>query len=307
MLDLNKIKTYSLRQRYSKVKVLDFAKVGKKGERFKEFYASLPNILAAKDFKQIVDAIVSACKRKKPVILMLGAHPIKCGLSPLIIQLINKGIIKHVAMNGAGIIHDFELSLQGKTSEDVGASLKSGKFGMAKETAEFLNSAINDFADLGIGEAVAKAIAAAKLRYKNLSILYACEKKGIPVTVHIAIGTDIIHQHPSCDGASLGEAALIDFHKFTETVAKLGNGGVVLNVGSAVIMPEVFLKALNIARNLRHKVNNFTTANFDMLHHYRPQQNVVSRPTQNSGRGFYIIGHHEIMLPLLAQAVIEKI
>lgn len=306
MLDINKIKTYSLKQRYSKVKALDFAKVGKKCEGFREFYASLPNILAAKDFKQIVDAIVGAYKRKKAVILMLGAHPIKCGLSPLIIQLINKGIITHVAMNGAGIIHDFELSLQGKTSEDVAASLKNGKFGMAKETAEFLNSAINDNADLGVGSAVAKSLSCAKLRYKNLSIIYACEQKGIPVTVHVAIGTDIIHQHPSCDGASLGEAALVDFHKLTETVAKL-NGGVVLNFGSAVIMPEVFLKALNIARNLGYKVNNFTTANFDMIHHYRPQANVVSRPTQDSGKGFYIIGHHEIMLPLLVRAIIERI
>ncbi len=305
-LNLNKIKTYSLKKRKSKVRLKDFAGVNSKGVSFKNFYNSLPHILAAENLKTVAGAIVNAHKNKKAVIFMLGAHVIKCGLSPLVINLINKGVIKCICLNGAGIIHDFEIAYAGLTSEDVSCALQDGSFGMAKETAQFLNSAINIGAKkgFGIGKSVGEAIKANNLPNKHLSILYNCVKKNIPVCVSVAIGTDIIHQHPSFDGAATGKASQKDFLNFVEEVSKLEKG-VVVNFGSAVILPEVFLKALNLARNLGAKIENFTAANFDMIYQYRPAQNVVSRPTAGCGRGFYIIGHHEIMLPLLAQAVIE--
>lgn len=305
-INLTKIKTYSLRNRKSKVNFGDFASIYKKGNSFGRFYRSLPDILKVKDFRKVVEAVIQAKSKKKPVIFMMGAHVIKCGLSPIVIDLINKNIISAIALNGAGLIHDFELAFMGKTSEDVDKAILNGSFGMVKETAEFLNAAIKLGAKEGIGKAVGKAISRdKKLRYKNLSIIYAAYKKNIPVSVHVAIGTDIIHQHPSCDGALTGEASLKDFHNLIEVVSKLGDGGVVINFGSAVILPEVFLKALTVARNLKFKVKNFTTANFDMIYHYRPVQNIVRRPTQDSGKGYYIIGHHEIMLPLLAAAIVE--
>jgi hypothetical protein len=214
-----------------------------------------------------------------------------------------------LALNGACAIHDFEIAFQGKTSEDVGENLKDGKFGMSRETADFINDAVNEGAleGLGFGYALAAKIASAKLPYKNLSLLYNAYKYKVPVCVHVAIGTDIIHQHVSFNGARTGEGTLRDFYQLTESIRNLNNGGVVLNCGSAVILPEVFLKALNLARNLGFKVKDFTSATFDMIYHYRPYQNVVSRPVASGGKGFYIIGHHEIMLPILAQAIIEKI
>jgi len=310
MSDLNfkKVKTYSIKKRKSKVNLKDFACVSSKGASFKDFYNSLPHILAAENLKRIGQAIISAYKNKKQVIFMLGAHVIKCGLSPLIINLMNKGVIKCICLNGAGIIHDFELAYAGVTSEDVSCALKDGSFGMAEETAQFLNNAITDGAKngLGLGRSIGEAIRTANLPHKNLSILYNAVKNNIPVCVSVAIGTDIIHQHPSFDGAATGKASHKDFNLFVEQVSKLEKG-VVVNFGSAVILPEVFLKALNLARNLGSRVKNFTTANFDKIYHYRPAQNVVSRPTQGCGEGFYIIGHHEIMLPLLSQAIIEQL
>jgi hypothetical protein len=276
---------------------------------FLAFYNSLPNILKAKDIRVVVNAVVSAHKKKKSVILMMGAHVIKCGLNPVLIELIQKKIITCICLNGAGLIHDFEIALQGRTSEDVAENLKSGKFGMGHETADFLNNAIKEGVSfgLGLGEAVAKKIAESRLRYKNLSILNHAYKNKIPVCVYVAIGTDIIHQHPSFDAALTAEGSLRDFHLLIENISGLNQGGVVLNFGSAVILPEVFLKAVNLARNLGNKVKDFTTANFDMIYHYRPAQNVVLRPVMAGGKGYYIIGHHEIMLPLLAQALLEKI
>lgn len=308
MINPNKVKTYSLNKRYSKVEIGDFAKPPAAGRSFASFYHSLPNILKAKDLRAVVDAIVSARKKKKSVILMMGAHVIKCGLNPIIIELLKKKIITCIALNGAGIIHDFEIAFQGRTSEDVAESLKDGKFGMGKETADFLNNAVNEgVADgVGLGCAVASKISDSKMRYKDLSVLYNAYKYKVPVCVHVAIGTDIIHQHPTFNAALTGEGSQRDFYLFAENICGLDNGGVVLNFGSAVILPEVFLKALNLARNLGNKVKDFTTANFDMIHHYRPFQNVVSRPIASGGKGYYIVGHHEIMLPLLAQAVIEK-
>jgi len=309
MININKVKTYSVKKRYSKVKLGDFATPPMRRKSFAQFYDSLPKILKAEDFRVLVDTVAKAHKANKPVIFMAGAHVIKCGLNPVIIELIKKKIITCVCLNGAGIIHDFEIALQGETSEDVGVNLKYGKFGMGKETAGFINNAVNEGVGqgLGLGYAVAKKISASKLRYKNLSLLYNAYKYKVPVCVFIAIGTDIIHQHPSFDASLAGAGSQKDFHILVENTLRLNNGGVVLNFGSAVILPEVFLKALNLARNLGGKVKDFTTANFDMIYQYRPAQNVVSRPVQAGGKGYYIIGHHEIMLPLFAQAVMEKL
>jgi len=309
MININKVKTYSVKARASKVNLNDFAKPPVKKRSFVEFYRSLPKILKAQDLQAVCEAVVRARKAKKAVIFMAGAHVIKCGLNPVIIELIKKKIITCIALNGAGIIHDFEIALQGKTSEDVAENLKDGKFGMGRETADFINNAIKSGVrrGLGLGYAVASKISESKLPFKNLSILYHAYQNKVPVCVFMAIGTDIIHQHPSFDGALAGEGSLRDFHILTENLSQLNNGGVVLNFGSAVILPEVFLKALNLGRNLGHKIKDFVAANFDMIYHYRPLQNVVSRPVMSGGKGYYIVGHHEIMLPLLAQAVIEKI
>ncbi len=309
MINLNKVKTYSIKKRYSKVKKGDFAAAPERNLSFKAFLDSLPNILKARDLRAIVNAVVKAHKAGKPVILMCGAHVIKCGLGPVLAELIKKKIISCVCLNGAGLIHDFEIAYQGATSEDVGKSLKNGTFGMGKETADFINEAVNTGVSegLGLGYSVAEKIAESRLPNRNISILYNAYAYKIPVCAFVAVGTDIIHQHPSFDASLTAEGSLRDFHRLVEETSRLNNGGVVLNFGSAVILPEVFLKALNLARNLGSSVKNFTTANFDMIHHYRPQVNIVSRPVDGSGAGYYIIGHHEIMLPLLAQAVIEKI
>lgn len=308
-IDLTKVKTYSLIKRKSKISMQNFASLGRKNLSFNKFYDGLPDVLAARDFKDVVSSIISARKRKKAVIFMLGAHVIKCGLSPIIIDLIKRKIITCVALNGAGIIHDFELAFCGSTSEDVACGLENGSFGMSKETAEFLNKAIKDgsLSGLGAGEAVARRILKEKLKFKHNSILFNALCAKVPVTVHIAIGSDIIHQHPSADGASIGEASLVDFRKLTKEVARLDNGGVAVNLGSAVILPEVFLKALNLVRNLGYSVENFTTVAFDMLHQYRVRENVVARPSLAlHAKGCYIIGHHELMIPLLYQAILEK-
>lgn len=309
MININKVKTYSVKSRFSKVKAGDFAKPPQRQNSFLGFFDSLPNILRAKDIRAIVNAIVAARKKKKAVIFMAGAHVIKCGLNPVLIELIKKKVITCICLNGAGIIHDFELAFQGKTSEDVAENLKDGKFGMGKETAEFINASIKAGIDegLGLGNSVAKRIAETKLAHKNLSLLFNAYKYKVPVCVFVGIGTDIIHQHPSFNAGQTAEGSLRDFYLFVEHIGDLNNGGVLLNFGSAVILPEVFLKALNLARNLGSTVKDFTTANFDMVYHYRPSQNVCMRPVESGGKGYYIIGHHEIMLPFLAQGIIEKI
>lgn len=307
-IDLSKIKTIHLDTRKCKVSIKNFARPMKKGSSFKNFYDSLPAVLASSDFKAVVDAIVSAHKKKRMVIFMMGAHVIKCGLSPLIIDLMKRGVVKAIALNGAGIIHDTEIAMIGRTSEDVGEGIVNGSFGMAEETASFINGAINyGFRNgLGIGESLGGRIAKSKYSCKDLSILATGYKLGIPVTVHVAIGTDIIHQHPSAVGMAIGEGSLLDFKTFVYSVSKL-RSGVAVNIGSAVILPEVFLKAVTVARNLRYKIHKFTTANFDMINQYRPHQNVLSRPTSTGGKGYNIIGHHEIMIPLLYRSIMEKI
>lgn len=307
-LDLSKVRTYPLKKRYSKVRQSLLGKKLRKGASIRSFVQGLPEILAAQNLKEIARRIATAHRKGKTVLLGMGAHPIKVGLSLLIIDLMERGIISAVAMNGAGIIHDFELAFMGETSEDVAASLKGGSFGMAAETGSFLNRAISRGyeRDQGIGAAVGGAIFKARLPHRRFSILAGGARLGIPVTVHIAIGTDIIHMHPSADGKAVGAGSLKDFHTLASVVATLKDG-VFLNLGSAVILPEVFLKALSLARNLGHPVRNLTTVNLDFLPHYRPLTNVVTRPTLESGKGYHLSGHMEIMVPLLFAAILEEL
>lgn len=305
-LDFSQIKTYSIKKRKSKVNLKNFARTGVKKEKFSEFLYNLPKILAVKDFHDIVDSIIKARKLKKPVIVMLGGHVVKCGLNPILIDLIKKNVLTSLAMNGAASIHDFEISIVGKTSEDVDDAIKDGSFGMSEETGKLMNTAINEGVEkgYGIGEALARKILKIKAPFLRYSILSNGFELKIPVTVHVAIGTDIIHQHPEAKGSALGEGSFIDFKRFTEEVSKL-EGGVIMNIGSAVVLPEVFLKAITISRNLGFKVKNFTAVNLDMIQHYRPTVNVLKRPINLGGRAYSITGHHEIMIPMLAQAILE--
>lgn len=297
MLDFNKIKTISIKQRKNKVKLSDLIKP-----------EDSKVLLDSKDFSELVDRIISAYKNNKQMILMMGAHVIKVGMSLLIIHLMKKGIIKHIAMNGAGPIHDFELALIGETSEYVEQTIEDGTFGMIEETARILNEAIKEGTknNQGMGYSIGKKINDLNLPNKDYSILYNAYKLNVPATVHVAIGTDVIHQHPSCDGAAIGKTTYQDFKVFTENASKLEEG-IVLNIGCAVILPEVFLKALTIARNLGYKVENITTANFDMIDHYRPRENVVKRPTSLGGKGFIIIEKHEKTIPSLHRKILQKI
>ncbi len=274
---------------------------------FARFLSGLPDYLAAKDLRSVVDAIVRARLRGRPVLLGIGAHFIKVGLSPLLIRAIREGVFTSVAMNGAGVIHDVELALAGKTSEDVEARLDDGSFGMARETAQFLNGAVADGvrAGLGFGESVGKALAGSKARYLEKSLLFQAHRSGVPVTVHVAVGADIVHMHPEADGSAIGEGSLRDFRTFCGLVAGM-EGGVYLNAGSAVLLPEVFLKAISVARNLGHPLSRITTVNMDFLKQYRPDVNVVTRPTRKGGKGYHLIGPHEILFPLLMAAIAEK-
>lgn len=306
-LSLKNIKTCRLQSRKSKV---ELDKVGKPvaGGSFRDFLNSLPDILAAKDVKSVVRAIIKARKKDRPVLLGMGAHPIKTGLSPLIIHLMKNNVITAVAMNGAGIVHDFELSLMGHTSEDVDIELCKGTFGMAEETGRDLNRAIKHGVKkgFGIGKAVGEFMLKRRASYGHQSILATAAKLDIPATVHVAIGTDIIHMHPEADGAWTGEGSLSDFKLFSSVVSEL-RGGVYINLGSAVIMPEVFLKAVAVTRNLKYNVKNFTTVNMDIIQHYRCRENVLRRPVLSGGKSYAITGHHEIMFPLLAAAIMEEL
>ncbi len=307
-LDFSKIRTFPVAQRTNKVNVASFASAHEAGASFSEFLLRLPDFLAVQDFRKLVAAIVRAVRGQRPVVLMMGAHSIKVGLNPIFVDAMRRGLLHAVALHGAGAIHDFELCYQGETSEDVQRGLNDGSFGMADETGRRMNAALADGVRRGLGAGRALGNAARVAGYPNpeLSILATGAELDIPVLVHIAIGTDIIHQHPTTDGAVLGESSYRDFQAFASVCAKL-EGGVLLNIGSAVIMPEVFLKALTIARNLGHKVEKLTTATFDMTRHYRPTENVQRRPTALGGEGFYFVGHHEIMIPLLFAAVKEEL
>ena len=308
-VDPSRATTYPLGQRPSKVALDGFGKPWQPAGSLRQFMESLPRILAGGTMIDIADRIVNAVLAGRPVVLGMGAHPLKVGLSPLIVDLLERGIVSALAMNGAGIVHDFELAYQGATSEDVADSLDTGRFGMAHETGEFLNEAIRlgvTERGGGIGRAVGTRILDEELPYAAHSVLSACARLDAPACVHVAVGTDIIHMHPSADGRAIGEGSLRDFHLLTSVVARL-EGGVFLNLGSAVIIPEVFLKALSLARNLGHMVKTFTTVDLDFIRQYRPTANVVHRPTQAGGRGYQLTGHHEILFPLLCAAVIERL
>ena len=305
-LDFSKIRTFPVAERMNKVELDAFGTPHSPKSSFQSFFDSLPSFLAVNDLRNVVNAIVRAVKNQRPILLMMGAHVIKVGMNPILINAMRKGIISAMAFNGAGAIHDFELCYQGETSEDVQKGLNEGMFGMAEETGRLMNTALIQGSSAGLGTGQSLANATSNFPNRHLSLLATAADLQIPLTVHIAVGTDIIHQHPACSGAALGETSYRDFQTFAAVCAQL-EGGVVLNVGSAVIMPEVFLKALTVARNLGNTVEKFTTATFDMTRHYRPSENVQRRPTALGGNGYYIVGHHEINLPLLFAAVIEQL
>lgn len=312
------LRTYPLASRPSKVHVGDFAKPHRQGASFSEFFDSLPRILAAEDLRAVARAIIEARARSSAILWGMGGHVIKVGLGPILIDLIRRGLVGGIAMNGSALIHDFEIALAGGTSEDVEAVLDEGKFGMAEETGRFINemAAMARRKRIGLGEAGGQFLTQKNLgaEYADQSVLVAAYKAAIPVTVHLAIGADIPHMHRTASGENLGSATHHDFRLFCALVRQMHPGGVYLNWGSAVILPEVFLKAVTVARNLGTPLRPITTANFDFLQHYRPLQNVVKRPTaaaqgnKGSGaqsRGYAITGHHEILLPLLAAALVE--
>src|SRR5258705_1361016 len=307
--DLSGVKTYPLASRKSKARAEDFARPVERGSSFKTWFDSLPGILGAADVRRAVDAILAAKKRDAGVVWGIGAHVIKTGVSPVLIDLMERGYVSALAMNGAGIIHDFEVALSGAMSEDVDESLGPGRFGMAEETGTLLNEAISRGARerKGLGQAVSAFLADRNPPFADRSLAVAAHRLGIPVTVHVAIGTDIIHMHPAASGAAIGETSLRDFKYFTSAVARL-RGGVYLNCGSAVILPEVFLKAVALARNTGVSLEGLTTVNIDFMRMYRPQTNVVTRPVAGTnGSGISLVGHHEILLPLIAAAIVEAV
>ncbi len=309
--DLSRVRTVPVATRPNKVESADFAGVPGNDRSFAAFYRSLPDVLKAQDFRKLVDAIARAAATKRAVIVMLGGHVVKTGIAPLLIDLMRRGVITHLAMNGSAAIHDYEIARFGGTSEDVAAGLKDGTFGMAEETGRGLNNAFvaGHTHGWGMGEAVARALEAeTALAHPEQSVVLAAHRQWIPVTVHAALGAEIIHQHPAADGAAIGDTSHRDFRRLAASCEELHQGGVVLNLGSAVIMPEVFLKALTVARNVASgKPTHFTAADFDMERHYRPRMNVVQRPVLAGGEGFEFTGHHELIIPLLAWAVAEAL
>ncbi|PYP11090.1 MAG: hypothetical protein DMD59_03670 [Gemmatimonadetes bacterium] len=310
--DLSRLKTVPVAKRPNKVDASLLARPPLPSDRsFTAFLDALPSILAAQDLRYVVDQIVAARRGERAIVAMLGGHVVKVGLGPLLITLMRQRAITAVAMNGSAAIHDFELAAYGGTSEDVAAGLGDGTFGMAEETGREMNAALARGAQTqhGAGEALVEYLGARKdLPGRDVSILLASAELGVPVTVHAAIGAEIIHQHPTADGAAIGATSHRDFKRLAAVLPDLDEGGVVLNLGSAVVMPEVFLKALTIARNLNGgRPKNFTACDCDMQRHYRPRVNVVERPTLAGGRGIQLTGHHEILFPLIAWAVLSRL
>ncbi|HEX7336863.1 MAG TPA: hypothetical protein VF252_06620 [Gemmatimonadales bacterium] len=307
--DLSRLKTVPVSGRRNKVDQRLLASPPTTDRSFAAFLAALPDVLAARDLRAVIDAVVDAQRNRRGVVLLLGGHVVKVGLGPLVNAWIERGIVTHIAMNGAAAIHDFELAAFGGTSEDVEAGLEDGSFGMAEETGAEMNAAVAVAAraSQGMGEGLARALAARKLLPgAEASILLAAHRRDVPVTVHAAIGAEITHQHPTADGAAVGATSHRDFRRLAGSLPDLHQGGVVLNLGSAVIMPEIFLKALTVARNLdAGRPTHFTAADFDMQRHYRPRVNVVQRPTRAGGTGLLLTGHHEILVPLLVWGVLE--
>jgi hypothetical protein len=309
-LSFEKLKTVPIADRGGKVSVAQFARPYKKGEGLANWIDSLPKILAADSFRSVVDAVQQARAKKKAILWGLGGHVVKCGLGDVLLDLMRRGWVTAFVMNGAASIHDFEIAIAGQTSEDVEAVLPDGRFGAAEETGREMNLAISEGArdGLGLGEALGRRLhTLARPDFAPHSIVASAYRASVPVTVHVAIGTDTPHTHPEADGAAIGAATHQDFRLLCSLARGLDQGGVYLNVGSAVVLPEVFLKAVSVVRNLGYPLANFTTANFDFLQHYRPKVNVVERPhAQSGGQGYSLTGHHELMIPLLAAALIES-
>jgi len=303
------VRTVPIARRPNKVRAEEFATPRADDHSFASFLGSLPDVLAARDFLALARDIAGAAGRRG-VVVMVGGHIVKTGLAPILIDFMRRGIITHLAMNGAAAIHDYEISRWGGTSEDVQAGLREGTFGMADETGREMNEALirGQQERWGMGEALARALNDRELAHPDLSLLKCADDLGVPLTVHAAIGAEIIHQHPAASGAAIGDTSHRDFRRFAASLPSVHDGGVVLNLGSAVILPEVFLKALTIARNLNNgRPTGFTAADLDMLRHYRPRVNVVQRPTVEGGTGYEITGHHELMVPLLAWSVLSMI
>jgi len=305
--DLNRVQTYPLKERAAKVNVSSFGSVHAKGASMGAFFQGLPDILGARALRDLAEAMGRARAGGKPILWGLGGHVIKTGLSPVLIDLMDRGFVSGIALNGAGIIHDFEIALTGSTSEDVEAQIGAGAFGMAEETGRDINRAVREGTSdgLGIGESLGRYLDCAGAPYEKFSLLVQAYRRNIPVTVHVTIGADIIHNHPGCSPAALGEGSHRDFRLFAGLVERLNGGGVYLNCGSAVTLPEVFVKCITLARNTGAELKGFTTANLDFIQHYRPTENVLKRPVQKGGQGIAITGHHEILIPLLAAALIE--
>ena len=307
-IDFSGISTYPLSSRPSKVAADDLAKPAAADSSLKDFLGGLPNILAARELRELAAVIREAKHKGRAIIAGLGGHVIKTGMAPILIDLMQRGYVTAVAMNGSAMIHDFEIALVGATSEDVDATLGSGSFGMAEETGRVINEAVAAGAKdkIGMGEAIGRQLHSMRPAHADKSLLHAAYQAGIPVTVHVALGTDIVHIHPSADGASIGQTSQQDFRLLCSLVRELDGGGAYLNLGSAVVLPEVFLKTVTVVRNLGFRLQDFYTANFDFIQQYRPLTNVVRRPVAGSGRGFSFIGHHEIMIPLLAAHIVTE-
>jgi len=305
---LKHVQTYSIHQRQHKVSVADFMDVAA-WQAQPTLRLLFPHILKGQDILSVVDGFVAAHRRGRAIIFALGAHVIKCGLSPLLIEMMRRGWLQGLVLNGAGAIHDLEVALIGMTSEDVAQNLISGQFGMVAETPQLMNKALQEFEGehVGMGAALGQALAQGDFPYKQYSLLAAAYTYKVPLTVHVAIGTDTIHMHPTTDGALLGQATYRDFQRLTLLLRELHDSGCYWNIGSAVLLPEVFLKALTLCRNVGYPVERFLTVNLDMIQHYRPAYNVVQRPTQDGGVGYTLIGHHEIMLPLLYAMILETL
>lgn len=310
-IDVQAIRTRSIHQHKGKVQIQDFAGVYEKGSGLPGLLRSFPDILAGKEFRRLIAALSQARTKGRAIVWGLGGHVVKCGLGPVLLDLMDRGFVTAYALNGSAAIHDFEVALAGTTSEEVEKGLPDGDFGMNNETGEWMNQAIchGTTTGAGIGEALGLFMEQHldRFPYSRLSLLKNSHSARIPVTVHVAIGTDTIHNHPATDGSALGRGSLQDFRLLTSIIRDLHDGGVYLNCGSAVVLPEVFLKAVSMARNLGHALEAFTTVNLDFLHHYRPTQNVLKRPVLKSGQGISIVGHHELMIPLLAAALIEHL
>jgi hypothetical protein len=312
--DLSAIRTIPVARRPNKVRAEEFAHPPGSDRSFAAFLSSLPDVLVARDFQRVVEAIANAAQRERGVVVMLGGHIVKTGLAPLLIDLMKRRVITHLAMNGSASIHDFEIARFGGTSEDVAAGLRDGSFGMAEETGREMNEAFvrGMREERGMGEILGRSLdeadGAGRLVHPELSVILGAYRLGVPTTIHAALGAEIIHQHPAASGAAIGDTSHRDFRRLAHSLTTLDDGGVALNLGSAVIMPEVFLKALTIARNLHQgRPRDFVTCDLDMQRHYRPRMNVVQRPTLDSGKGYEITGHHELMVPLLAWAVVERL